>query len=53
MGKFVSGVFKMAVMEFHMTMLIKDIDISRSMIHSQQIKEEKSRESKRTKTSDG
>ncbi|WMV46134.1 hypothetical protein MTR67_039519 [Solanum verrucosum] len=42
----------MVVMEHRTTMLIKELDISHLMIHAQQIKE-RSREEKRTKTTDG
>uniref|UniRef100_M1DNE7 Gag-pol protein n=1 Tax=Solanum tuberosum TaxID=4113 RepID=M1DNE7_SOLTU len=57
MSKFVSSVSEMVAKEYHTTILIKEINISHLMTHSQQIQEEKfkerSRESKRTKTTDG
>lgn len=56
-SKFVSKVSEMMVKECRTTMLIKDIGISRLMIHVQQIEEEKlkdkARESKGERTCDG
>uniref|UniRef100_M1DTK1 TPR repeat n=1 Tax=Solanum tuberosum TaxID=4113 RepID=M1DTK1_SOLTU len=56
MSKFVSGVSEMLVKECRTTILIKEIDIFRVMIHAQQIEEDKlkkkSREAKRARTGD-
>jgi len=57
MSKFVFGVSDMVVKECGTTILITKIDISRLMVHAQQIEEEKhrekSREAKRAKIGDG
>ncbi|WMV46143.1 hypothetical protein MTR67_039528 [Solanum verrucosum] len=57
MSKFISRVSEMVVMEHRTAMLIKEMYISRLMIHVQQIEQhklkERSREEKKTKTSDG
>ncbi|WMV38082.1 hypothetical protein MTR67_031467 [Solanum verrucosum] len=56
MSKFVSGVSDLIVKECHTAMLIKEMNISRLMIHAQQVQEEKlkerAKESKRARTSD-
>lgn len=41
MSKFVMGISKMVVKEFHNTILNGDIDISCLMVHPQQIEEKK------------
>ena len=41
MSKFISDVSEMIVKEYYITILIKDMDISYFMVHSQQIEEEK------------
>ncbi|WMV45589.1 hypothetical protein MTR67_038974 [Solanum verrucosum] len=46
-NKFVSGVSKMGVKECSTAMLINDMDISRLMVHTQKIKEEKLKETSR------
>uniref|UniRef100_M1DBJ8 Uncharacterized protein n=1 Tax=Solanum tuberosum TaxID=4113 RepID=M1DBJ8_SOLTU len=56
MSKFFLDVSEMVVKEFHTAILIKEMGISRLMIHSQQIEEdnvkESSREAKMEKTGD-
>uniref|UniRef100_M1D8Y9 Gag-pol polyprotein n=1 Tax=Solanum tuberosum TaxID=4113 RepID=M1D8Y9_SOLTU len=57
MSKFVSGVSDMVVKECRTTMLVHDMDISRLMVHAQQIEKEKlkkrSRKAKREMVDDG
>lgn len=57
MSKFVSDVSEMIVKEYYITILIKDMDISYFMVHSQQIEEAKLKEnygeSKRERADDG
>ena len=54
MSKFVFGVSEYVFKDYRKTMLIKDIDLSRLMVHAQQIEEqnlkEKDRENKTAKT---
>ena len=56
-SKFVSGAFDLVVKECLTTMLVKEMDVSRLMIHAQQIEEEKlkekTRDSKRARMEDG
>lgn len=47
MSKFISGVSNNMVKECRTTMLIKEIDISRLMVHVQYIEEAKIREKER------
>lgn len=47
MSKFISGVSGTMEKKYRIVMLIKEMDISRLMVHAQQIKEAKIKERKR------